>query len=403
METEVPVGTVARMGRRTAAVGLAVVAAAIGAAAALLVGSLTGLGDRTTTVVESAAAPTTSVTTTLPARRTGAGFDPERLYAARAPGVVTIYANLGADGQAQGSGFVVDDKGVILTNAHVITNVAESRTNVQGARAVYVEFADGERVTATVVGWDLFSDVGVIRVSPKDHALDLVPLGNSATVVVGEPVAAIGSPFGKQTSLSVGVVSATGRSIDSLTAGGFAVSNAIQIDAPINRGNSGGPLFDGEGRVIGINAQIQSTTGNAEGVGFAIPIDLARRALDQLLRTGRVRYAYIGVSTQDVTPGIARRFSLGAERGALVTQVEEGSPAAAAGVRGGTRTEAFNGKDVTLGGDVIVAIGGSKIESADDVSRLVTTDLTPGQTVTFTVVRGTKRVKLDVTLADRPG
>ena len=403
METEVPVGTVARMGRRTAAVGLAVVAAAIGAAAALLVGSLTGLGDRTTTVVESAAAPTTSVTTTLPARRTGAGFDPERLYAARAPGVVTIYANLGANGQAQGSGFVVDDKGVILTNAHVITNVAESRTSVQGARAVYVEFADGERVTATVVGWDLFSDVGVIRVSPKDHALDLVPLGNSATVVVGEPVAAIGSPFGKQTSLSVGVVSATGRSIDSLTAGGFAVSNAIQIDAPINRGNSGGPLFDGEGRVIGINAQIQSTTGNAEGVGFAIPIDLARRALDQLLRTGRVRYAYIGVSTQDVTPGIARRFSLGAERGALVTQVEEGSPAAAAGVRGGTRTEAFNGKDVTLGGDLIVAIGGSKIESADDVSRLVTTDLTPGQTVTFTVVRGTKRVKLDVTLADRPG
>jgi len=391
------------MGRRTAAVGLAVVAAAIGAAAALLVGSLTGLGDRTTTVVESAAAPTTSVTTTLPARRTGAGFDPERLYAARAPGVVTIYANLGADGQAQGSGFVVDEKGVILTNAHVITNVAESRTNVQGARAVYVEFADGERVTATVVGWDLFSDVGVIRVSPKDHALDLVPLGNSATVVVGEPVAAIGSPFGKQTSLSVGVVSATGRSIDSLTAGGFAVSNAIQIDAPINRGNSGGPLFDGEGRVIGINAQIQSTTGNAEGVGFAIPIDLARRALDQLLRTGRVRYAYIGVSTQDVTPGIARRFSLGAERGALVTQVEEGSPAAAAGVRGGTRTEAFNGKDVTLGGDLIVAIGGSKIESADDVSRLVTTDLAPGQTVTFTVVRGTKRVKLDVTLADRPG
>jgi S1-C subfamily serine protease len=391
------------MGRRTAAVGLAVVAAAIGAAAALLVGSLTGLGDRTTTVVESAAAPTTSVTTTLPARRTGAGFDPERLYAARAPGVVTIYANLGANGQAQGSGFVVDDKGVILTNAHVITNVAESRTSVQGARAVYVEFADGERVTATVVGWDLFSDVGVIRVSPKDHALDLVPLGNSATVVVGEPVAAIGSPFGKQTSLSVGVVSATGRSIDSLTAGGFAVSNAIQIDAPINRGNSGGPLFDGEGRVIGINAQIQSTTGNAEGVGFAIPIDLARRALDQLLRTGRVRYAYIGVSTQDVTPGIARRFSLGAERGALVTQVEEGSPAAAAGVRGGTRTEAFNGKDVTLGGDLIVAIGGSKIESADDVSRLVTTDLAPGQTVTFTVVRGTKRVKLDVTLADRPG
>ena len=292
---------------------------------------------------------------------------------------------------------------MILTNAHVITNVAETRSSVQGARAVYVEFADGERVGARVVGWDLFSDVGVIRVSPKDHALDPVPLGDSAGVVVGEPVAAIGSPFGKQTSLSVGVVSATGRSIDSLTAGGFAVSNAIQIDAPINRGNSGGPLFDGEGRVIGINAQIQSTTGNAEGVGFAIPIDLARRALDQLLRTGRVRYAYIGVSTQDVTPSIARRFSLGAARGALVTQVEEGSPAAAAGIDGGTRTEVFNGKDVTVGGDLIVAIGGTKIESADDVSRLVTTELRPGQTVTFTVVRGKKRMKVGVTLANRPG
>ena len=390
------------MGRWTA-VCLAVVAAAIGAAAALLVGALAGLGDGTTTVVEPAATPTTAVTTTLPARRTGTAFDPETLYAARAPGVVTIYANLGADGTAQGSGFVVDATGVILTNAHVITNVAETRSNVQGARAVYVEFADGERVAAGVVGWDLFSDVGVIRVSPKDHSLDPVPLGDSAGVVVGEPVAAIGSPFGKQTSLSVGVVSATGRSIDSLTAGGFAVSNAIQIDAPINRGNSGGPLFDGEGRVIGINAQIQSTTGNAEGVGFAIPIDLARRALDQLLRTGRVRYAYIGVSTQDVTPGIARRFSLGAERGALVTQVEDGSPAAAAGIRGGTRTEAFNGKDVTVGGDLIVAIGGRTIESADDVSRLVTTELRPGETVSFTVVRGKKRVKVGVTLADRPG
>jgi S1-C subfamily serine protease len=388
------------MGRRTA-VGVAVVAAAVGAASALLVGWLTGLGEQTTTVVQSAP-PTTSVTTTLPARRAGAGFDPQTLYASRSPGVVTIYANLGLEGTAQGSGFVVDDNGVILTNAHVITNVAESRTNVQGARAVYVEFSDGERVAGRVVGWDLFSDVGVVRVSPKDHALDPVPLGNSSDVVVGEPVAAIGSPFGKQTSLSVGVVSATGRSIDSLTAGGFAVSNAIQIDAPINRGNSGGPLFDGAGRVIGINAQIQSTTGNAEGVGFAIPIDLARRALDQLLRTGRVRYAYIGVSTQDVTPGMAKRFSLGAERGALVTQVEEGSPAAVAGIRGGTRTEAYLGRDVTLGGDLIVAIGRSKIEGADDVSRLVTTTLVPGQTVTFTVVRGGKRVNLDVTLADRP-
>jgi S1-C subfamily serine protease len=387
------------MGRR-AAVGLAVVAAAIGAGVALLVVSVADVGGDTTTIVETSvdAAPSTPP---LPARRPGAAFDPEALYAARAPGVVTIYANLGIDGTAQGSGFVVDRGGVILTNAHVITNAAEARTNVQGARAVYVEFSDGERIGGRVVGWDLFSDVGVIRVAPADHSLSAVPLGDSAKVVVGEPVAAIGSPFGKQSSLTVGVVSATGRSIDSL-AGGFTVSNAIQTDAPINRGNSGGPLFDADGRVIGINAQIESTSGTNEGVGFAIPIDLARRALDQLLRTGKVRYAYIGVSTQDVTPGIARRFGLGAQRGALVTRVEDGSPAGLAGLRGGSRTEAFNGLDITLGGDLIVAIAGTKVDDADDVSRLVTTTLEPGQTVTFTVLRGTKRVSVPVTLGNRP-
>ena len=299
---------------------------------------------------------------------------------------------------------MVDRTGAILTNAHVITNVAElepgSAAPVRAARAVYVEFSDGERVPAKIVGWDLFSDVGVIRVTPADHALAPVPLGTSGGVVVGEPVAAIGSPFGKQTSLSVGVVSATGRSIDSLTSG-FTVANTIQTDAPINRGNSGGPLFDGDGRVIGINAQIQSTTGTAEGVGFAIPIDIARRSLDQLVRTGRVRYAYIGIRTQDVTPGIASAFDLGAERGALVTRVEDGAPAARAGLRGGSRTEALNGEDITLGGDLIVAIAGKPVGGSDDVSRIVT-ELRPGQTVEFTVIRGGRRTALDVTLADRP-
>ena len=388
---------------RMAAVGLAVVAAAIGAGVALLAGSVVGVGGSTTTIVETSAASAPSSTTTpLPPRLPGTAFDPEAVYAARAPGVVTIYANLGIDGTAQGSGFVVDRDGVILTNAHVITNAAEARTNVQGAQAVYIEFADGERIGGRVVGWDLFSDVGVIRVRPADHRLEPVPLGDSAKVVVGEPVAAIGSPFGKQSSLTVGVVSATGRSIDSLAAGGFAVSNAIQTDAQINRGNSGGPLFDAGGRVIGINAQIESTSGTNEGVGFAIPIDLARRSLDQLLRAGKVRYAYIGVSTQDVTPGIAQEFGLGADRGALVTRVEDGSPAALAGLHGGSRTEAFNGLDVTLGGDLIVAIGGTKVDDADDVSRLVTTTLEPGQTVTFTVLRGKRRISIPVTLGNRP-
>jgi S1-C subfamily serine protease len=386
--------------RLPAAAAVAAVAAAVGAGAALLAAYVTGLGDGDTTTV-LAPSESTALTTTAPARPVQGAFDPRALYAARADGVVTIYANLGTDGASQGSGFVVDPSGAILTNAHVITNVAETRTNVRGARAVYVEFSDGERVAARIVGWDLFSDVGVIRVAPSDHPLEPVPLGDSSGVVVGEPVAAIGSPFGKQTSLSVGVVSATGRSIDSLTSAGFAVANAIQTDASINRGNSGGPLFDAAGRVIGINAQIQSTTGTAEGVGFAIPIDLAKRSLDQLVRTGRVRYAYIGIHTQDVTPGIADAFDLGAERGALVTRVQEETPAARAGLRGGSRTEAHNGLDVTLGGDLIVAIAGKAVHGADDVSRIVT-ELRPGQTVAFTVLRSGRRMSVDVTLGDRP-
>ncbi|HEY9459099.1 MAG TPA: trypsin-like peptidase domain-containing protein, partial [Gaiella sp.] len=310
--------------RPWAAVGLALVAAALGAGAALVVARETDDDDHAPSTMTRVASPAPAA---VPTRRVPpSAFDPAALYAARADGVVTIYANLGADGSSQGSGFVVDGGGLILTNAHVITNVTESRA-VHGATAVYVEFSDGDRVAADIVGWDLFSDVGVVRVAAADHKLAPVPLGNSSTVLVGEPVAAIGSPFGQQTSLSVGVVSATGRSIDSLTSG-FAVANAIQVDAPINRGSSGGPLFDASGKVIGINAQIESTSGTAEGVGFAIPINVARRSLDQLVRTGTVRYAYIGIRTQDVTPGIARAFDLGARQGALVTRVDDGTPAA---------------------------------------------------------------------------
>jgi len=385
--------------RLWAAVGVALVAAALGAGIAVVVAHETGADDATTVTREAVPLPSTVPTRSVPR----AAFDPAALYAGRADGVVTIYANLGADGSSQGSGFVVDEDGLVLTNAHVITNVSESRSSaVRGASAVYVEFSDGDRVRADIVGWDLFSDVGVVRVSASDHRLSPVPLGNSSTVRVGEPVAAIGSPFGQQTSLSVGVVSATGRSIDSLTSG-FAVANAIQLDAPINRGSSGGPLFDAAGRVIGINAQIESTSGTAEGVGFAIPINVAQRSLDQLVRTGRVRYAYIGIRTQDVTPGIARTFDLGAERGALVMRVDEGTPAARAGLRGGTKTEIYNGLDITLGGDLIVAIGKSPVTSTDDVSRIVSTQLLPGQTVTFTVLRGgTRRTTVDVTLGERP-
>jgi S1-C subfamily serine protease len=272
---------------------------------------------------------------------------------------------------------------------------------VSGAGALYVEFRDGERVRGRIIGWDLFSDVGVVRVDPAAHALAPVPLGRSATVRVGESVAAIGTPFGNQSSLSVGVVSATGRQIDSLTSS-YTLADAIQIDAPINHGNSGGPLFDAAGDVIGINAQIRSSSGNAEGVGFAIPVDAARRALTELERYGKVSYAYIGIETQDVTPGLARAFSLGATRGALIARVEPGTPAETAGLRGGGRRVRYNGLDLVLGGDLVVGIGGSRVQRAEDVSRIVTGRLRPGQTVPFTVVRGSERRIVRVTLVERP-
>ena len=198
-----------------------------------------------------------------------------------------------------------------------------------------------------------------------------------------------------------GVVSATGRTIDSLTSG-FAISDAIQIDAPINRGNSGGPLFDARGRVIGINAQIQSSSGTAEGVGFAVPINSAARSLRQLIRTGKVDYAYVGIETQDVTPGLAATLGLGARRGALVVRVRPGTPAAAAGLRAGTQTRSVNGVDVTTGGDLIVAIGGRPVRGADDVGRLVSGTLKPSQTVPFAIVRDGKRTVVQVTLGQRP-
>ncbi len=381
---------------------IAVVAAVLGAAGAIALGSVTGLtgGTATTVVVERAVTEGAATPLAVPLR--GSGFDPAAIYARRSPGVVTIYADLGVQGQAQGSGFIVDAKGTILTNAHVVTDVAEASGGpVHAAVKVYVEFKDRDRVPARIVGWDLFSDVAVIRVDPTQHALMPVPLGTSATVVVGAPVAAIGSPFNEQSSLSVGVVSAINRTIDSLTSG-YSISDAIQTDAPINHGNSGGPLFDAAGRVIGINAQIRSSSGSGEGVGFAIPIDTVRRALVQLVRTGRVSYAYVGVTTQDVTPRLAAKFGFAASRGALVAKVQPDTPASRAGLRGGTHVEGADGVQVSLGGDLIVKIGDTPIASAQDVSRAVTLRRV-GDRVPFTVLRGgTTRRVVQVTLAERP-
>jgi S1-C subfamily serine protease len=219
-------------------------------------------------------------------------------------------------------------------------------------------------------------------------------------VVVGEPVAAIGSPFGNENSLAVGVVSAIKRSTPSLTST-FKLVDAIQIDAPINHGNSGGPLFDARGRVIGINAQIQTESGNAEGVGFAVPIDSAKRSMEQLVATGAVKYAWVGVRTQTVTPGLAKALQLPADRGAAIQDVRAGSPAADAGLRGGTRDRSYEGIDISTGGDIIVAIDGRPVQTAEDVVRQISR-LDPGDRVVFTLVRGDDRVDVPLVLGERP-
>jgi 2-alkenal reductase len=317
--------------------------------------------------------------------------------------VVTIVAVHGVDPdtaqQVQGSGFVVSAQGYILTNSHVITTAGDSPV-ARPADSVFVEFQDRDRAEAKIVGWDVFDDVGLIKVDPSDHALAPVPLGNSAAVAVGEPVAAIGSPFGNENSLAVGVVSATKRSVRSLTSS-FDLVDAIQTDAPINHGNSGGPLFDSRGRVIGINAQIRSSGGNGEGVGFAVPINSARRSMQQLIANGSVSYAYVGVETTDLTPSLARRFKYAVKRGAVVTNVVKGSPAEAAGLRSGSGDESRAlGIEFPRNGDVIVAIDGHPVTGSEDIARIVT-NFGPGQLVSVTIQRGQARRSLSLRLGER--
>jgi S1-C subfamily serine protease len=300
-------------------VSLVIVAALLGGLASLGVARLIGwAGPKKTVVVK--AGPVETVAALPAAVRSSAkplpgnDFEPARIYRERSPGVVTIFAYFGnpdsPDAQAaQGSGFVVSREGYILTNSHVVTNAGESNP-VRAANALYVEFSDLDRVPARIVGWDVYDDVGLIKVDPGPHALSPVPLGTSSNVLVGEPVAAIGSPLGNENSLAVGIVSAVHRAISALTAQQYNLVDAIQTDAPITHGNSGGPLFDARGRVIGINAQIRSSSGsgNDVGIGFAVPIDSAKRSLDQLLRQGHVDYAFVGIRTASLTPSIARKL-----------------------------------------------------------------------------------------------
>jgi S1-C subfamily serine protease len=336
----------------------------------------------------------------------GDGFDAQQIYEQEAPGVVTVVSLFGSESLEDlddasagvGSGFVLNGEGEIATNAHVVTT--GDVPQLRKARTVYVEFADGNQVEAEIRGYDPESDIALLQVDTDGLTLRPLPLGSSAAVDVGTPVAAIGSPFSERQSLSVGVVSAVDRSITGLTA--FQISGAIQTDAAINPGNSGGPLVDADGEVIGINQQIKTNSGGGEGVGFAVPVDVAKRALEQLREDGTVEYAYLGVETVEIYPQLRERFDLPVGDGAWVQDVVEDGPAAKAGLRGGDEREAvFQVRTYRPGGDVITKIDDRPVDDPDDLSLAVSL-LDPGSTVTLETWRDGKRRDVRIKLGDRP-
>jgi S1-C subfamily serine protease len=342
-------------------------------------------------------------------------FDSQTIYETAGPGVVTVTSIfdasnsspevLGGRGGAagQGSGFVISDDGEILTNAHVVTDASstgEQSGPLNAADEVYVQFSDRNQVEAEVIGFDPFADVALLKIDPQGLDLNPLPLGSENDVEVGQGVAAIGSPFSQRQSLWGGIVSATDRSIPSLT--DFNIEGGIQTDASINPGNSGGPLLDAAGEVVGINQQIRTSSGGSEGVGFAVPIDLAERSIEELREDGEVSYAYAGVSTQELYPQLADRLGLEVDTGAIVAEVVPDSPADDAGLQAGEDTITFQGNPTTPnGGDVITAVDGEEITSGSDLPRIIAL-LDPGETVTLDVIRDGESEQVELTLGERP-
>ncbi len=353
----------------------------------------------------------------------GSGFNAKAVYDRAAPGVVTVLSVFGGGGggsgnleedlepeggelppggtpqAGQGSGFVISGSGEIITNAHVVTDGQTGGGDINQASEVFVQFPDRNSVEAEVIGFDPFADVALIKVDPEGLDLQPVEIGKIEDVQVGEQVAAIGSPFGERQSLSVGFVSALDRSIPSLTS--FQIDGAIQTDASINPGNSGGPLLDSEANVIGINQQIDTTSGGNQGVGFAVPVDLFQRSVDQLREDGKVEYAYIGVGTKPLFPQLAEELDLDVESGAIVEDVTSDSPADEAGLQAGDQEIDFQAIPYNVGGDIIVSVDGDEIVTEADLPRIVSR-LEPGQEVTLGVIRDGEETELDITLGTRP-
>jgi S1-C subfamily serine protease len=292
--------------------------------------------------------------------------------------------------EGAGSGFTIDPRGYILTNFHV----------VQEAQSIEVVLGDQSRYPAKFVGADKRNDVALIKIDPKGKQLASLPLGDSATLQVGQKVLAIGNPFGFQSTLTTGVVSAIGRTVQ--TSQSTFIDEAIQTDAAINRGNSGGPLINTHGEVIGINSAIYTPSGTTAGIGFAIPVNTAKAIAHDLITDGRVHRALLGVETLPVTDWLSEALDLPVKDGLLIETVSRGGPAAAAGLHGGDRVAQAGMRRIAIGGDVIVAVDGQKVSNQFDLNVILNRKR-PGDSVNVSVYRGGKKMDMPVKLGDRTG
>lgn len=289
--------------------------------------------------------------------------------------------------EGAGSGFLIDTDGHILTNYHV----------VEGAQTIEVTLGDQSRYKAKLIGEDTRNDIALIQIDPKGKKITPLPLGDSRTLQVGQRVLAIGNPFGFSGTLTTGIVSSLGRTVQ--TSETTFIDDAIQTDAAINRGNSGGPLLDSHGDVIGINSAIYAPTGTTAGIGFAIPINTAKRVAEDLIKTGHVRRASLGMEGRPLWPGLAEALNLPVQQGILIERVTPGGPAAQAGIRGGTRSVLAGLQEIRVGGDVLIAIDGKATASQVDLNLLLNRDA-PGNSVTLTIVRDGKKMNVPVKLGE---
>jgi S1-C subfamily serine protease len=350
------------------------VVALVGAGLALGGAALLGkLGDHTT--VQQVL--TTSRPATATVQSSSKGLTPEAIYQHDGPGVVQITAtsvtqsapdpfnffpSTPQTSKSLGSGFVLDRAGHIITNFHVI----------QGAQKVQVSFSGQDQLPATVVGKDRSTDVAILKIDAHSRALTPLPLGNSDAVRVGDPVYAIGNPFGLTRTLTTGVVSAVQRQI--FAPNGVPIDSAIQTDAAINHGNSGGPLIDVGGRVIGVTSQIQTGSDQNQGnvgIGFAIPVNTVRDIAGQIIANGKAQHAFLGLGAAAVTPQLQKLFNLPTSRGLLVRDVTKGSGADKAGIKGGTTSVVVQGESYKVGGDIITKIDGTPVSSYDQLYAAV--------------------------------